>query len=408
MQLQGEENFESRQQIIRLLNALSVLPRAVFEKKVPFSQSFELSVLKEQPLYSGTYAVRSLIRQVIDRELGEKIPVIRMNAPVDDGFLQNYIYTIYQQYDTPLKITHIIPFQADWKESGSHAGISIMKDILSLSLSAGTQYEPYFFYDNPDCFLDPFPFYLLTSSALLCIARGFETVLYITDPSVLQYYTNFFLHTLKLCRPLLHFQKDPFEILRAYSEGTASSSYYNFMPQPCFGKFYSPELIADKIKKELPYYQQLLEASEQRFSMLRKITHHYYTFFTKKGLADFMKNGIICDIPRKLIHPLTPGERRVLVENMRSAIAEDLVLGRLTNERLLTLPKNLSFCISEKRQLDIFTLQESDEDEHFYNIHIQESLIGNAFMDFILWLPKSEYLLSKEETLSFMDELLKK
>lgn len=407
MQMQGEAIFETRQQIVQLLKVLSDLPPfTVFEKRLAPPHFENPGFPSGQQIYSGEFSVRTIIRRVIDQELGVPAPSMQMNLPNGDSFLLNYIYTVYQQYATKMEITHIIPYRATQENANAVTGLSILKDVLSLSLSAGVNYSPYFYYDRESCFADPFPYYLLTSSCLLCISGDFGTVLHLTAPDIMAHYRNFFAQTLKLCSPLLRFQKDPFEILEAYSRTTSKTSYYTFMPQPCMGRFYSPALIARKLHRELPFYQQLVDKSIQRFSMLRDITGHYYTFFSRRGLENFMADGIICDIPRALISPLTPSERLDLVRRLRDDTANDSITSRIVNEERITLPRNLSFCISEKKEVDIFTLQSTSEEEEFYNIHISEPLIAGAFLDFILFLPKSNLVLGKEETLAFLDELI--
>ncbi|MDI9241140.1 hypothetical protein [Fusibacillus kribbianus] len=406
MSLQGETVFETRKQIVRLLKTLAEQPPFIEpEKRLDFPRLEAFPALKNQQLYSGKFAVRSMIRQAVDQELGADKPETLTNIPADNGFFLQYIYTIFQQYNTRLQVTHIMPYPSD-REHGAPAGIEILADVLSLSLSAGTQYSSWFYYEGARDITTPFPYYLLTSSCLLCIERDYETVMCVTHSEILQYYRTFFSRTLEQCRPLIRFQKTPFEILEAYSAGTSENSYYTFMPQPCLGRFYTPSLIARRLRKELPFYQELVEKSIQRFSVLHEIREHYYTFFTKKGISAFMENGIFCDIPRQLVSPCTMEERKTLLKQLRDDIADDRIMGRLVNDQLFVLPSNLSFCISEHRRLDIFTLQENDASENFYNIHIDESLIGSAFLDFILYLPKSEYLLSKDETLEALDSLL--
>lgn len=406
MQLQGENTFETRLQIIQLLKTLQELSLGTFETKTTVPVTTEFPALKNQQIYSGAFTVKSVIRQAIDQELNQQEPALFLNLPMQDSFLLQYLYTVYQQYSTPLTVTHIIPYQSANSPQNTSSGISILQDVLTLSLSAGIQYSPYFFYDKADCFSDPFPFYLLTSSCLLCIARGYETVLCMTEPAVISHYQNYFQHTLDYCSPLLTYEKDPFKILDAYEKNASPNSYYTFMPQPCMGKFYTSSLIAQKLRNSLPYYQKLVQHGEARFSVLRALSRNYYTFFTKQGLNQFMADGVICDMPRQMVAPFTPAERYSILDKMRAAIRDDVILGRLTNDAKLSLPENLSFCISEKGQIDIFSLQQSEADENFYNIHIREPLIVNSFLDFVLYLPKSEYLLSKEDTLAYFDQIL--
>lgn len=409
MQIQGPRCFEARKTIVRILRELSNLPvPEEKEKLVVTVKSREEENEKEEPkLLSGIYAVRNRIRRMIDLELQEKEPELSLFLPADDGFTMYYLYNVFSEYRTKLKITHIIPYGAADETQGSE-GLEILGRVLPLALTASTRYHSYFYYNKYEVVATPFPYYLITATGVLLISENYETACLVSSGEMLDHYQYFFRQAVEQCSPLLQVQKDIFAILKTYAETVEKNSYYTFMRQPCMGKFYTPELIEEKIRKNLPFREKLVEESKRRFSELARATGDYYTIFAADALREFLDNGIICNIPREAIEPLSMEERLFLVSRLREAIADDSIMGRIICEDQLVFPPYLSFTVSARNKVDIFTLQRYAGDERFYNIHIDEPLLGRKFMDFVLFLPKSEYVRSKEETLKLIDEMIEK
>ncbi len=405
MQIQGPHCFESRKIIVRILRELSNLPFPDEKQKLVLVVKPGEKPEEEPQLISGVYAVRNRIRRMIDLELQEKEPELSMFLPADDGFTMYYLYNVFSEYETDLKVTHIIPYGAA-DEGQENEGLEILERVLPLALTAPMQYHSYFYYDKYEVVATPFPYYLITSAGVLVISENYESACLISTGEMLSHYQYFFKQAAEECSPLIQMQQDIFKILQTYSNSVEKNSYYTFMRQPCLGKFYTMQMIEEKIKKELPFREQLVGESKKRFSELAQVTGDYYTFFTREGLRDFLKSGVICDIPQQVIHKLSMEERLILARSLRSAVADDSITGRIINDEQLVLPRYLSFCVNAKNRLDIFTLQRSENDKQFYNIHIDEPFLGRKFMDFVLFLPKSEYVLSKEETLNIIDKLL--
>lgn len=406
MQIQGPSSYESRRTIIRILRELSKLPVPEEKQKLVLTvkSGSKAGPEEEQKLITGVYAVRNRIRRMIDMELQEKNPELLLFMPADDGFTMYYLYNVLSEYETSLVITHIIPYGAA-DESHGKDGLEVLERVLPLALTASSRYRSYFYYNKYEVVATPFPYYLITTAGVLLISENYETACLISSKEMLAHYRRFFRQAAEQCSPLLQVQQNIFEILQTYAETVEKNSYYTFMRQPCMGKLYTPELIERKIRQGIPFREKLVEESKKRFAELAEVTGDYYTIFTEEGLREFLDTGIICDIPREAIDILSVEERMFLVRELRNAIAEDRITGRIIFDEQLTFPPYLSFSVSARNKLDIFTLQRFAGDERFCNIHIDEPFLGRKFMDFVLFLPKSEYVRSKEETLRVIDEM---
>lgn len=406
MQMQGRKFFNTRKMIVNLLKELSELPVGNQKHRPEFLAEYIESRKDDCTIWSGTYAVRNVMRRLIDCELKEKTPQIQIFLPAEDEFVMYYLYNIFSEYETGLEVTHIIPYLV-YQGIDREEGMKILSRVLPLVLTASEQYRPYFYYSRSEILAVPFPFYMITGKSLLLISENFEKACEVPFRNFREHYGIHFTQALKKCVPMMTVQKDIFTVLKAYSQTVEKSSYYTFMNQPCMGKFYTNELIERKIKKEFPYREELVAESQRRFSELASVTKDYFTFFTASGLKEFMETGIVSDIPRQVIDLVTEEERYQLVESLKNEIAEDKIMGRVVNEERLSLPHYLSFSVNAQNKVDIFTLQQDQQDESIYSIHIDEPLIGASFLDFVHFLPKSEYVFSKEQTLEIIDKLLR-
>ncbi len=163
MQIQGPHCFESRKIIVRILRELSNLPFPDEKQKLVLVVKPGEKPEEEPQLISGVYAVRNRIRRMIDLELQEKEPELSMFLPADDGFTMYYLYNVFSEYETDLKVTHIIPYGAA-DEGQENEGLEILERVLPLALTAPMQYHSYFYYDKYEVVATPFPYYLITSA----------------------------------------------------------------------------------------------------------------------------------------------------------------------------------------------------------------------------------------------------
>lgn len=409
MLLQGEDTYEVRQMIIQILHNLADLPlSSIFEKKTSWSNTYPTS--SGEQMFFGDLAVTDIVKYVLDQEVQHQdAPQIYLNFSLEDSFLKKYISLLYRQTEKNIHISHIIPFPYRKNmETSARYGLKILEWILPLCLVADNQYEPFFYYDHSavSYYSDPLPYYILTTNFLLCLSQDMKTAIIHTDPKLMEYYRQYAADTIECCEPFLTYTSDPFNILNQYMDNSTMNGYYTIMIQPCPGKFYTREFIEAKIPKELPFYRELVEATDRRFRMLRELTGNYYTIFTYEGLKDFFDTGIFCDMPKEYVDACTMKERLSLMRQLRDHIADDRIIGLVVNPSTFRIPEYLTFTIEPDKGTHIFTNLMYEGKAYYCNMHIIEPMLSKSFFDFIISLPNSEYVYSKEETLQILDTLL--
>ena len=405
MQIQGEESYELRRQVARFFSSMASL-QPVDEKEPVPQINLKNQPKEDQYFLSGEFPVRILIHKMIRAELQKEEPCIYMVLPADDDFLLNYIYSLYAQYQTDLKILHIFSLQTGGDTENILRGIHILKNTLTLSLAAKSAYRPYYFYTRAEFFATPFPYYLLTSDNLLCIGRQWENVCFFDKQVMLDHFREFFFRTLEYCSPLLHFYDNPFDILNAYAQYGTEGSFFEIMPQPCFGRFFTRDFFAAKLRKDHPSYHLLVDKYDEIYGRLRDLKGHYTTIFTQAGLQEFMETGRFSVSSETISEPCTPEERHRLLSALAEGIENDTIIGRLINSSRLPIPSYLRFLSSDQGQLEIFSIADEKHPD-IYHTNITQTDISSAFLDFFSYLPRSEYVLGKKQTLDYLRSLLK-
>lgn len=405
MQIQGEERFESRKIIVRLLGVLSNLSFSEYKyRKNDSLENIEVFE-KEGSFYSGKYTVHNIMRRMIDQELEEKHPGILLFLPTDDEFLMYYFYNIFSEYVIDIEVQHIIPYGIG-DCFNNCKGLEILERVLPMALTASSKYHSYFYYNKYEDMAVPFPYYMITSTKILQIAENYERAYVVSAKKICEYYRNYFEQAVKKCFSLLYVENDIFEIFKSYKLIEEANSCYTIAYQPCMVKFYTSELIEKKVRSDLPYREELIEECKKRFAVIENLTGDYYTFFTADGVREFADTGIIRDIPRQIITPLTKEERVMLLTNLRDSIADDTIMGRFVADGKLALPKDITICVNAKNKVDILSVPQNTQEIVFYSLYFEERILTEKFMDFMLFLPKSEYALSKEDTIGMIDEIL--
>ena len=101
---------------------------------------------------------------------------------------------------------------------------------------------------------------------------------------------------------------------------TNAKQFHSIEEQPCITAFVDQNIIQDSINKQLPLdsQQYLTNMLLTQTANLKKM-FNCITVFTKKGLDNFVQNGIIQQIPSQLYHPLSIKNRILILNRMLQA-----------------------------------------------------------------------------------------
>jgi hypothetical protein len=95
-------------------------------------------------------------------------------------------------------------------------------------------------------------------------------------------------------------------------------------------------------------------------------------------------------------------ERIYLLKSLREDVFNDTVIARINNPAKFQISSFASIQIFKGTGLSFF----SADDYNIVNCFIKEQSIYEAFCDFFKYLPDSDLLYSKEETLQVLDDFI--
>lgn len=403
MLLQGEDAYYIHGEICQTMLDLCQLHFSSFGYQTDISGELP----REARLIHGNAEVQYMLQAVLGKETDTPDAEICLNLNPEHRLSDNIVslwrggkrFTVYQ----------IVAF---CPESGAgniaQQNIHRIRQLLPTALLSGGQYHAYYCFASEDLHgsLHALPYYVITPNYLITLSEDMSAAYIHCDPALISYYRRQFEKTVEECQSLVSYSADPFEVLSSYMGSTDQDSYYTVMTQPCIGRYYTREFIERYVKKELPYYRELVEMSVQRFSILRQLQSNYYTVFTESGLERFARDGIIADLPSALVLPIEPADRHGLLTALRQDIADGTVCGLIADPDLLAIPQYLTFTCDPCHGVHMYALDEFIGGGYTCNLHITAANLGTAFCDFIRFLLNSKYVYTREQTLAVLDRCI--
>ena len=359
----------------------------------------------ERSVFSGMTNVRPLLRMAISEELARPDPRIEMIIPPSDTLIHDELLGRYLNGAIEAKVSQIITFDASGTEEEINLhNLAAFCRILPVCLLSGRNYHPYYYYENDvsERYSDPFPYFLVTGSSVVCLSGDGEHAMLLRREDQIACYHRHFQMLLSRCYELIQYTSDPLEILSAYQRCTELDGFYMAMDQPCFGRFYSDELIRTYLRGELPFFEDILAAACSRFAQLRQVKK-FYTLFSESGLKRFMEEGTLDDYPVSVVAPFQKKDRIRLMKMLAEAVRSGDVTGRLLPQGIF--PDYLSMCTSEHLGVGFFTTERFPLSEGVCSVQIQERGLCRAFHRWLVHLPESGRIMSAEETACVLEAL---
>ena len=359
----------------------------------------------ERSVFSGMTNVRPLLRMAISEELARPDPRIEMIIPPSDTLIHDELLSRYLNGAIEAKVSQIITFDASGTEEEINLhNLAAFCRILPVCLLSGRNYHPYYYYENDvsERYSDPFPYFLVTGSSVVCLSGDGEHAMLLRREDQIACYHRHFQMLLSRCYELIQYTSDPLEILSAYQRCTEPDGFYMAMDQPCFGRFYSDELIRSYLRGELPFFEDILAAACSRFAQLRQVKK-FYTLFSESGLKRFMEEGTLDDYPVSVVAPFQKKDRIRLMKMLAEAVRSGDVTGRLLPQGIF--PDYLSMCTSEHLGVGFFTTERFPVWQGVCSVQIQERGLCRAFHRWLVHLPESGRIMSAEETACVLEAL---
>lgn len=356
-------------------------------------------------ILSGSKQVLLTLRELVAQECLKPEPCLRISLPGTDPVLPKILL---QPVAIRLKVQQItrILRSAD-SDQDSLSNLQILSNLLPLSMLSSFDYQIHFFYDShPSSHsLDlAFPYYALFSDTLVLLSPDCNVALPCTDPSVMRYFAYLFEDSLRRTSCLIEQCGSTTEVLECLMKADAKGGALSSIEyQPCLITFLDDRHFHQYVREDLEHREIMIQGIVARRQQLASMVNRR-CIFSKSGLARFVFEGFISDLPSCYMNPFSVADRIQVLEHILHLLSLEKWDFRITNPITFPLPPRLACIIRDNVGVEFCHI--GPERNGFKHIHIREHTILDAFEDFFQYVMNSSLVYSREETIAEIEHFL--
>lgn len=320
----GEITYQKHVYIKELLERIEIVDVAKNSNTgLPFSPLS--SSIKDTQTIKGMFNIIKTICQISSYQMEtESEPFLYTIAPFENRFFLD----LYEQFQLPfyqkLDIRHITPFVKTTRDNEDDTlhNLRILSSLFPFALSNPKNCALYYCYEAgtvSELETIPFTYFIVCNHHVFLLSCDCENALILPDSAV-SIYLQYFKQILQNSLPLIDNVDTEAYLSTFITCATNAKQFHSIEEQPCITAFVDQNIIQDSINKQLPLDSQqfLTNMLLTQTANLKKM-FNCITVFTKKGLDNFVQNGIIQQIPSQLYHPLSIKNRILILNRMLQA-----------------------------------------------------------------------------------------
>ena len=248
------------------------------------------------------------------------------------------------------------------------------------------------------------PVYVLFPDIAVMMDFNLQKCICLTDPSIVQCLRMEFSRQYLEAPVLFSLESDAHTFQQSMDFCTRqlknSTEAYYLRAQPPISKFIDPDIIQRYAPQALGPLQSMPGLAEYLHTW---ITAPYEHYFSEDGLMDFVRNGIIMDVPVEFSGILPPEARRALLQAMRDACADGRVNLRIINTDDFAL--NPKVTVGAYRDRSVVFCAQSDDPRHGFcrEYTMQDVTLANRLADYMANLKETSLVRSQKYTVEFID-----
>ena len=360
----------------------------------------------------GPRAVGALAGALIARHLasGDARPLLL--SPFTNPVLDNALIERFSVADgEPATVAQLLLFAQD-REIPSH----LASDIATLTHTLPLLFLPKMRYDAriaPCITGEPIPgtlmpvYLLLPESALLMDRLG-QKALLVTDRKAVESlrlsFSRQYFDASSMLR-LTSSKHDFLESMALYSGLFARRKRCSMLRyQPPFTLFADKEMALQVLRLDNGL-RELLPSMLDHLASWNQQTPDI--FFCEEGILQFVRSGLMFDLPPAVYDPPAPEMRRSLLQRLRQAVAADRQTLRIVDTTQLPLSPAMSVNVFQGSGI-VFCQAMTAPDEPFCREYLlQDPLLTDAMLSYLDLCRAGERVRSKKYTLDFIDYCLR-
>ena len=317
----------------------------------------------------------------------------------------------YCRMKQELHLEHIIRFDNELQyQKENKYNLQCMRALLPFLLSP-CNYFGWFYYDSVVSQMSchtVFPWFILGEKAVICLSQDGEKAVLLTNKEAIALYQRIFDEIREECRPLLAIQNSKIYQFWDYNrwETARPEMSYSLQYEPCWGFFYTMDMVEKQLHTHLPNRNQILlffNGRQKQISLLDG-TRKNTSFFTAEGMENFLRTGRISELPEDLYDPLPRAFRIELLRRMIHCAQKGHYIPYLIRSKRFRLPKTLNFFISDEQHLSCSCLHPY---HGLISVVMHEKSLVYSICDFLEYLQETGLVYTREETNAYLQQKLK-
>lgn len=364
------------------------------------------SNMEPNSIYRG-HNIKTIISQLLIGETSREGSTIYMYIPFEDTDIYSLISNTLKQYKTDINVVFMFDLLKGNIPEDSNRNLNILKNLVPLILADSNKFSFYNTYVDTivnSSYLTPYPYFIAFTETVVFIDSNLDEIMVVNNKEIAY-------NIVDMCKNKL----TNYRRFTAVDIGVASmvnnlvvnqgdiTTHYCIEYEPCFSMHFTSEMIDAILPKEMPMRNELLQLLNTRLVQLKKINKSIQ-IFNSSSLMEFAKTGIIQEFPNGYSRPCNKKEKLHILSSLRDMAKSTNHIIRAINTYNMPISDCLSLIIQDKvfAQFSIW----NDTKMSLKTFSINEASICNAFYNFINDLVDTNYVLTKNATLSYIDEAI--
>lgn len=386
----GEIPYFSYKYIKKLFNHLYDLENNAVNAQYleNYSQHFLDPLLSQRLSILAESALISMISALSNSENA----YVYTNFPANHSFA-HYIELLNIHQKQHIQILHLISLYQNNIDNLSN--LASLLTILPYTLTAETEYTPYFVYNHiryAELQNMMYPFYFITNHQVLLLSANFQEHIILSDQDSVKKYTEQFKTAIQQANILIHKTNMPQEAFKFYDDANPAlnTSFYGVEHQLCFTNLLTPEDFMKGLNLRLPNLDHFLPFIQSLF--MQKKTF----FYTKEGVDFFCETGKFYGQAASLLPPLSKDS---IIHLLDRYLHSPKTSSSFMLKEEIKFPQHINVELNEKKQLHIMKIIGNS---YFLLLTINEPSICETFYDFFQFLQKSDNVYSPDESKTYL------
>lgn len=397
----GEGVYARHMQVKDLFESIGRLPDGN-SLSIKIEYACNLTGLPDASVVYGTHNINSAIKAVLEAEASKPAGHIKVIAQPEYGFLMELL-TVIGGGRPELTVTHVMCLQQNkYDDNENRYNLECIKNIMPLIVS-GCQYKPFSYYGDVKAQINAasiMPYLIITGDCVVNISYDLCHAAIFHCPDFIELYSSVYSNILNVSKPVITKLDTPLQHLSHYTDldPTGAGLTYSFFSGPCLAILFTPEIIKSHIAPELPNKDEIVEIYSMRLKSYRNLLENGFrltSYFTEKGILDFVNTGRIEEIPYEYYSPLDKMECCQLLAGMNELSAKGCYKPVIVDCQKFKMPDNLVVgAMSEKTVSLIYVHKLYGTMAFAFN----EQSAAYSIYNFMEYLENSDLVLPDERT----------